>query len=94
MTSVSGLALGVPNPFNSSTQIAYHLSNPGPGQLVIYNVLGRSVRTLVDQYQAAGSHRVQWDARGEQGASLSSGVYLIRLNYPGLTETQRLFYLK
>ena len=94
VASVSGLALSVPNPFNSSTQIAYHLSNPGPVQLVIYNVLGQSVRTLVDQFQAAGSHRVQWDARGEQGASLSSGVYIIRLSYPGRMETQRLLYLK
>ena len=94
VASVSGLALSVPNPFNSSTQIAYHLSNPGPVQLVIYNVLGQSVRTLVDQFQAAGSHRVQWDARGEQGASLSSGVYIIRLSYSGRMETQRLLYLK
>ena len=94
VASVSGLALSVPNPFNSSTQITYHLSNPGPVQLVIYNVLGQSVRTLVDQFQAAGSHRVQWDARGEQGASLSSGVYIIRLSYPGRMETQRLLYLK
>ena len=88
------IADAFPNPFNSSTQIAYHLSNPGPVQLVIYNVLGQSVRTLVDQFQVAGSHRVQWDARGEQGASLSSGVYIIRLSYPGRMETQRLLYLK
>jgi hypothetical protein len=90
----SGLAPGGPNPFNSSTQIAYRLSSPGPVQLVIYNVLGQPVRTLVDELQGAGSYRVRWDARDQQGVSLSSGVYITRLSYPGGVETQRLLYLK
>ena len=94
VASASGLALGAPNPFNSSTQIAYRLSNPGPVELVIYNVAGRPVRTLVDRFQGAGSYQVEWDARDQRGASLSSGVYITRLSHPGGVETQRLLYLK
>ena len=94
VAATSGLAPNVPNPFNSATQIAYHLSSPGPVQLVIYNVLGQPVRTLVDQFQAAGSYQVQWDARDQRGVSLSSGVYITRLSYPGGEQTQRLLYLK
>ncbi len=94
VASASGLAPGVPNPFNSSTQIAYHLPGSGPVQLVIYNVLGQPVRTLVEEFQGAGSYRVQWDARDQQGASLSSGVYITRLSHAGGVETQRLLYLK
>ncbi len=94
VAQASGLAPGGPNPFNSSTQIAYHLSSSGPVEMVIYNVLGQPVRTLVDRFQHAGSYRVQWDARDEQGASLSSGVYITRLSYPGGVETRRLLYLK
>ena len=94
VAATSGLAPNVPNPFNSATQIAYHLSRPGPVQLVIYNVLGQPVRTLVDQFQAAGSYQVQWDARDQRGVSLSSGVYITRLSYPGGVQTQRLLYLK
>ena len=94
VAATSGLAPNAPNPFNSATQIAYHLSSPGPVQLVIYNVLGQPVRTLVDQFQAAGSYQVQWDARDQRGASLSSGVYITRLSYPGGEQTQRLLYLK
>ena len=90
----SGLAPNVPNPFNSATQIAYHLSSPGPVRLAIYNVLGQPVRTLVDQFQAAGSYQVQWDARDQRGGSLSSGVYITRLSYPGGEQTRRLLYLK
>ena len=63
-------------------------------ELVIYNVLGQPVRTLVDRFQGAGTYRVEWDARDQQGASLSSGVYITRLSYPGGVQTQRLLYLK
>ena len=94
MASAAGLATNVPNPFNSATQIAYHLSSPGPVRLVIYNLLGQPVRTLVDRFQAAGSYEVQWDARDQEGVSLSSGVYITRLIHPGGVLTRRLLYLK
>ncbi len=61
---------------------------------MIYNVLGQPVRTLVDEFQGAGGYRVEWDARDQQGASLSSGVYITRLIHTGGVETQRLLYLK
>ena len=61
---------------------------------MIYNVLGQPVRTLVDEFQGAGSYQVQWDARDRQGASLSSGVYIARLAHPGGVQTRRLLYLK
>ena len=91
---VSGLAPNFPNPFNSATLITYHLSNPGPVQLVIYNVLGQPVRTLVDQSQAAGSYQIRWDVLDQRGVSLSTGVYIARLSYPNGVQTQRLLYLK
>ena len=93
-TAISGLAPNFPNPFNSATLITYHLSNPGPVQLVIYNVLGQPVRTLVDQSQAAGSYQIRWDVLDQQGISLSTGIYIARLSYPGGVQTQRLLYLK
>ena len=92
--SAGGLAPNVPNPFNSATQIVYQVSSPGPVQLVVYNVLGQPVRTLVHESQAAGSYRVEWDARDQQGAALSSGIYIARLSYPGGVQTRRLLYLK
>ena len=91
---VSGLAPNFPNPFNSATLITYHLSSPGPVQLVIYNVLGQPVRTLVDASQAAGSYQIRWDALNQRGVSLSTGIYIARLSYPGGVQTRRLLYLK
>ena len=90
----SGLSPNTPNPFNSATVITYQLSSAGPVKLVIYNVLGQPVRTLVDASQVAGSYRVRWDARDDGGALLSTGVYIARLSYPGGAQTHRLLYLK
>ena len=94
LPTTSGLSPNYPNPFNASTQIAYHLAASGPVQLKIYNTLGHPVRTLVDQFQAAGSYQVRWDARDQQGAALAAGVYLVRLRYPGGEQTRRLLLLK
>ena len=90
----SGLYPNVPNPFNASTQIAYRLATPGPVRLEIYNMLGQAVHTLVDEFQAAGSYRVHWDARDQWGVPVAAGVYLSRLHYPGGVQTRRMLLLK
>ena len=89
-----GLAPNVPNPFNPNTLIPYRLDTDGPVRLEIYNLLGQRIRTLVDEVQAAGSYRVSWDARDAAGRRMSSGVYFIRLHYPGGVQTRRVLHLK
>lgn len=63
-----------PNPFNPITRIDYDLDRSGYVSLEIFNLLGEKVASLVDQYQASGTHSVVFD-----GAGLSSGVYIYRL---------------
>ena len=92
--TTSGLDPNFPNPFNSSTQIAYRLASPGLVRLEIYNVLGQPVRTLVNQFQPAGFYQIRWDARDQRGAPLAAGVYLTRLRHPDGAQTRRLLYLK
>ena len=94
LPEASGLLPNSPNPFNSATLITYQLSSAGPVKLVIYNVLGQPVRTLVNESQAKGLYQIRWDARNQAGVSLSTGVYVARLSYPGGVQTQRLLYLK
>ena len=89
-----GLAPNAPNPFNPSTVIPYRLDTDGPVRLVVYNLLGQRLRTLVDEAQSAGVYRVQWDARDAAGRRVSSGVYFIRLHYPGGVQTRRMLYLE
>ncbi len=89
-----GLAPNAPNPFNPSTLIPYRLDTDGSVRLEIYNLLGQSIRTLVDEVQAAGAYRVHWDARDGRGAAVAAGVYLVRLHYPGGVQTRRMLYLE
>ena len=89
-----GLAPNAPNPFNPSTVISYRLDVEGPVRLEIYNLLGQRIRALVDEVQAAGAYQVQWDARDAAARRVSSGVYFIRLRYPGGVQTRRMLYLE
>jgi endo-1,4-beta-xylanase len=68
-----------PNPFNPTTLIRYDLPRLSSVRLTIYNMLGEKIRTVVDATHAAGEHTVVWDAKDDHGMSVSTGVYLYRL---------------
>jgi hypothetical protein len=68
-----------PNPFNPSTSIAFYLPQPGHVALVIYDVNGIRVRSLIDGMQPVGRHTVLWDGRNDSGRQVGSGVYYYRL---------------
>ena len=72
-----------PNPFNPTTTVVYELAVAGPALLRVFDLRGRSVRTLVDESVAAGRHEARWDGRGDDGSELPSAVYLTRLEAGG-----------
>jgi len=86
--------LTFPNPFNSSTQLLFHLAQAGPVQLSLYDLLGQKVRTLVEGYWPAGAQQVEWDGRNEQGQAVASGIYLCRLQAAQQVETRKLLLLR
>ena len=63
-----------PNPFNPSTVIDFSLNQRGPVSLLIYDVAGKPVRTLVSGVKTAGQHSKEWDGRDNQGKQVPSGV--------------------
>jgi hypothetical protein len=83
-----------PNPFNSETTIKYTLFKSCPVSLVMYNILGQKVRTLVDQYQRPGAKTVSWDGKNEEGKDLPSGIYFYQLTAGQITQTKRMVLLK
>jgi len=68
-----------PNPFNPSTTIAYDLPKSMHVRLVIYDMLGRQIRTLVDSHQQAGHFQTNWDGTDERNESEGNGVYLCQM---------------
>jgi hypothetical protein len=68
-----------PNPFNPSTTIEFQLPEATHVHLKIYDILGREVRTLINEQFPSGIHRVHWDGKNNSGITVASGVYLYRI---------------
>jgi hypothetical protein len=89
LPTVYNLEQNYPNPFNPSTDIAFALPNAGQVKLVVYNILGQEVTTLIDGHMEAGNHSVTFEAD-----NYSSGVYFYRLNAERYTQTLKMMLLK
>ncbi|MBU0509457.1 T9SS type A sorting domain-containing protein [bacterium] len=88
------LAQNFPNPFNPETQIVFNVPNAADVKIRVYNVTGQLVRTLTDQRYSVGMHQVTWDGRTDSGQLVSAGVYLYRLEAPGISLTKKMLLMK
>ncbi|OGC02983.1 hypothetical protein A2V82_02685 [candidate division KSB1 bacterium RBG_16_48_16] len=84
-----GLAQNYPNPFNPTTEISYTLKQREQVKLMVFDVLGREVATLVDGFQDSGKHDITFDAQG-----LTSGVYYYQLRTETGTLTKKMILMK
>lgn len=71
-----------PNPFNSSTTIAFQLPHETFVRVSIYDLRGCLVKTLLEERRPAGAYTVQWNGLTEAGHSAASGIYILRLESP------------
>lgn len=83
-----------PNPFNSSTNIAYNLQRPGHTTLKIFNTIGQAVKTLVNHMQLPGKYVVSWDGRDNDGKEVPSGQYYFQLSQGENVITNKAIILK
>ncbi len=83
-----------PNPFNPTTQMRYQLADDGRVNLIVYDILGRKVRTLVNKYQPAGFYELQWNGKNDAGNETASGIYIYRLEINDYVESRRMLKLK
>jgi ELWxxDGT repeat protein len=83
------LSQNYPNPFNPTTTIGYQLPVSGQVTLKVYDVLGKEIASLVNEYKPAGSYEVIFNATG-----LSSGIYLYKLKSESFIETKKMIVLK
>ena len=79
-----------PNPFNSNTCLKYNLNIPGQVELSIYNLLGKEVKTLVNDYQQSGEYHIFWNGTNNSGKKVSSSIYLAVLKCNNFTKSIKL----
>jgi len=91
-----GLGQNFPNPFNPRTVIEISVPECGgeATNLIVYDLRGRFVDTIVDGYLAPGRYRLIWEGRNGNGEPVSSGVYFYRLTVAGRSETRRMILAK
>jgi len=78
-----------PNPFNPITAIDYGLTQNSDVQISIYDINGRLITTLINEFQIAGYHSITWD-----GSSYSSGIYFLIMSVENFTATRKLVLIK
>jgi hypothetical protein len=85
-----------PNPFNSNTIISYSLRSYQPTlvTLIIYNMLGEEVRTLVKKWQSKGNYEVDWNGMDNNGRNVASGIYFYQLEFKGFKDAKRMLLIK
>ncbi|MDP2035775.1 MAG: T9SS type A sorting domain-containing protein [Ignavibacteria bacterium] len=88
------LSQNYPNPFNPTTTIKFSVAQDAKVNLVIYDMLGQRVRTLVDGIQDAGFYTVRWDGSNEFGSKVASGIYIYRLQAGSFVSTMKMNLMK
>lgn len=83
-----------PNPFNPTTTINFTLPRAEDIKVVVYDMLGKSIRTLASGHFNAGVHKVEWDGQDQNGNTVSTGVYLYRLESESITLTKKMLLVK
>ena len=84
----------VPNPFNPTTTVSYDIARETPVRVVIYNVRGQVVRTLVSGVTPPGRYAVMWNGTSDRGTPVATGVYFCRLVAGDMVQVRKMVLLK
>jgi len=91
---VFALHQNYPNPFNPVTTLRYDLPDNGYVTIIIYDMLGREVKTLINQTQDAGYRSIIWNATNDYGKPVSAGIYLYQIQTGEYISTKKMVLLK
>ena len=83
-----------PNPFNPMTNIRYDLAETANASLVVYNMLGQQIRTLVNASQDVGRYEVMWNGLDDSGQPVATGIYIYQLQAGNYSKTIKMAYIK
>ena len=83
-----------PNPFNPTTSLAYVLPKDELVNITIYDMMGRKIKTLVNDSQTAGYKSIQWNATNDRNEPVSAGLYLYTIQAGEFRQTKKMVLLK
>ncbi len=83
-----------PNPFNPETTLTYSLPTDADVSLIVFNMRGQKVATLVQEKQIQGSYRVNWNGHSDAGEVVSSGFYVYKLEAGAVSQTRKMLLLR
>ena len=89
-----GLNQNYPNPFNPTTTLSYELPKDVFVNIVIYNTMGKIIKTLVNDFQTSGYKIIKWDATNEQDYPVSAGLYIYKIQAGDFVDTKKMILLK
>lgn len=88
------LSQNYPNPFNPTTTINFSIANSASIKLVIYNILGQRIKSLINEQLNAGNYKVVWNGTDDSGRSVVSGNYILSLETDSFRSTKKMVLLK
>ncbi len=90
----ASLSQNFPNPFNPSTTIAFELKETAHVQLMVYNILGERISTLLDATRQNGSHQIRWNGKDDNGLPVSSGIYFYRFIFDDHFQQKKMILIR
>ena len=91
---VFALHQNFPNPFNPTTTINYDIPESQVVSIMIYDIMGRKVRSLVNEFQEVGYRSVRWDATDDFGIGVSAGMYVYTIQAGDFRQVRKMVLLK
>ena len=83
-----------PNPFNPETTIQFDITEKNIVTLQVFNLMGQLIRTLVSETKNPGFYSIKWDGRNDNGAYVSSGVYIYRIKAGNFLTQKKMIYMR
>jgi len=83
-----------PNPFNPVTNISYNLPKDEGVRIIISDIMGKTIKTLVNNDQTSGQKTIKWNATNDQGNLVSAGLYFLTIEAGSFTDTNKMILLK
>jgi len=83
-----------PNPFNPSTQLRYSIPKAENVRITIYDINGKTIATLINNFQNAGTYQVTWNGRNDLGQQVASGTYIYKVQAGDFVQTKKMVMLK